>query len=258
MPINFSAYERGAPFEGDAAAELASLQQRIAALNLAQVVHGKRALVIFEGWSGSGRRAALKSLAAGFDPLHLNVSHFRREDIGQDQRHWFAPFWEILPSAGETRLSLGSWYSRALDLKQAGRADDKLWTRMLDEINEFESQQRDHGTVLVKLFFHVSEAVQRQRLEARLADPWLRHLVDEGEMRRLEQRDVYMPLLGEVFESSNMRWAPWNVIDAGDIQAAQIATLTHVADALAKAIPVEPPKEATVAEIVDFQARRRG
>lgn len=258
MPIEFSAYERGAPFNGDAAAQTAALLERIAAVNLAQVVHGKRALIVFEGWSGSGRRAALKALAAAFDPCFLNVSHFRREDIGQEQRHWFAPFWEILPSAGETRLTLGSWHSRALDLKIAGRADDKLWTRMLDEINEFESQQRDHGTILIKLFFHVSEAVQRHRLEERLADPWLRHMVAEGEMRRLEARETYLPLMSEMFDSSNTRWAPWKVIDAGDPMSAQIATLTHVADALAKAIPSEPPSEGTVAEIVDFQARRRG
>ena len=258
MPIEFSAYERGAPFNGDAAAQTAALQERIAAVNLAQLVHGKRALVVFEGWSGSGRRDALKALAAAFDPCQLHVSHFRREDIGQEQRHWFAPFWEILPSAGDTRLTLGSWYSRALDLKMAGRADDKLWTRMLDEINEFESQQRDHGTVLVKLFFHVSEAVQRERLEARMADPWQRHLVSEGEMRRLENRATFMPLMSEMFDSSNTRWAPWKVIDAADAPSARIAALSQVADALAKAIPSEPPSDGKVAEIVDFQARRRG
>lgn len=258
MPIDFSAYERGAPFHGDATAELATLQARIAALNLAQIVHGKRALIVFEGWSGSGRRAALKTLAGAFDPCHLNVSLFRREDIGQDQRHWFAPFWEVLPGGGDTQIALGSWYSRAIDLKFAGRADDKLWTRMLDEINEFESQQRDHGTVLVKLFFHVSEPVQRARLEARLADKWERLLVGADEMRRLEQRDAFVPVISDVFESSNMRWAPWKIIDAADPAAAQIATLAHVADALAKAVPAEPPSDGKMAEIVDFQARRRG
>lgn len=258
MPIDFSAYERGAPFNGDGAAELVSLQGRIAALNLAQIVHGGRAMIIFEGWSGSGRRSALRKLNAALDPCHVGVTHFRREDVGQEQRHWFAPFWEVLPGSGDTQLALGSWYSRAVDLKFAGRAEDRLWTRMLDEINEFESQQRDHGTVLVKLFFHVSETIQRERLEARLADAWERHLVGTDELRRAEQRDLFKPVMSDLFESSNMRWAPWKIIDAADEEAAQIAALTTVADALAKAIPAEPPSDAGTAEVVDFQARRRG
>ena len=258
MPIDLRDYERGAPFNGDGAAEIASLQRDLAALNVAQVVHGKRLMVILEGWSGAGRRDAIKALVGGLDPLHTEVTQFRREDFGAEQRHWFAPFWEVLPSSGQTQIIHGSWYSRAGDLKFAGRADDKLWPRMLDEINEFESQQRDHGTILVKLFFHVTEAVQRQRLEARLADPWQRHLVGPDELRRLEQRDLFVPVISEVFDSSHMRWAPWKVIDAGNEQAAQIAALAAVADALRKAVPAEPPSDVPMAEIVDFQARRRG
>ena len=77
-------------------------------------------------------------------------------------------------------------------------------------------------------------------------------------MRRLEQRDLFVPVISEVFDSSHMRWAPWKVIDAGNEQAAQIATLAAVADALRKAVPAEPPSDVPMAEIVDFQARRRG
>ena len=64
--------------------------------------------------------------------------------------------------------------------------------------------------------------------------------------------------MSDMFDSSNTRWAPWKVIDAGDPASAQIATLSHVADALAAAVPSQPPSEAPLAEIVDLQSRRRG
>ena len=57
-----------------------------------------------------------------------------------------------------------------------GRLDDKRWARVCDEINEFEAQQRDHGTMIVKLFFHVTAERQAANLQAWMEDPWLRHL----------------------------------------------------------------------------------
>ena len=42
-----------------------------------------------------------------------------------------------------------------------GNLDDKRWARAIDEINEFEAQQRDHGTMIAKLFFHVTPERRR-------------------------------------------------------------------------------------------------
>ena len=49
-------------------------------------------------------------------------------------------------------------------------------TRAFDEINEFEAQQRDYGTLIVKLYFNVTAEVQERRLRKRAADPWLARL----------------------------------------------------------------------------------
>ena len=258
MPIDFSQHERGAPFAGDFAAELDALRERIAATNLAQIVHGKRVIVLFEGWVGSGKKQALKCLCAAFDPCHLTVHCFRRGQLADNDRHWFAPFWAALPGAGDTSMFLGSWFSRAIDTRAAGGLADKAWTRMLDEINEFEAQQRDHGTVLVKLFFHVSAEVQQANLGADLADPWKQHLVSEADLERAADRAGWLAMLSEVYDATNTRWAPWKMIDAADPKAAQIAVMRHVAEAMAKGIPAEPPARAGGAEIVDFQSLKRG
>ena len=45
-----------------------------------------------------------------------------------------------------------------------GRIDEKALARAFDEINEFEAQQRDYGTLIVKLYFDVSAEVQERRL----------------------------------------------------------------------------------------------
>ena len=47
----------------------------------------------------------------------------------------------------------------------------KLFARAFDEINEFEAQQRDYGTLIVKLYFDVSADVQEQRLTRARGQP---------------------------------------------------------------------------------------
>ena len=44
-----------------------------------------------------------------------------------------------------------------------------------------------------------------------------------------------------MFAETDTRWAPWTAIDGNDKKAARIAALTRVADALAEALPKEPP-----------------
>ena len=69
--------------------------------------------------------------------------------------------------AGQTAIFFRSWYRRVLDDRVLGRTAEESIARVFDEINEFEVQQRDYGTLLVKLYFDVSADVQERRLAQR-------------------------------------------------------------------------------------------
>lgn len=241
MRIDLTRLECGAPYGGDFAAGLSSLQQKLSELHLALVVHRKRAIILFEGWEGAGKRRALKALAAALDPCHVGTYCTLAEDEAGSSRHWLAPFWSTLPQAGSVALHYRSWYRRAVDDKALGRSKPKDWLRACDAINEFENQQTEHGTTIVKLFFHVDAVTQAARLHARGEDPWARHLMTQEDLRSLSARTAYLAAWTDCFAQTDTRWAPWTAIDAGDMQAAVIASLETVAAALAKAVPADPP-----------------
>ena len=255
MPIDLTEFERGAPFTGDATAALIALQDQLARVQVAQIVHRRRVIVLLEGWIGSGKKAALRRLVGAWDPSHVEVITVDGEDT-DDDRHWLAPFWSSLPAAGDISLFFRSWYRRIVEDRVSGRVDAKRWARACDEINEFEAQQRDHGTLIIKLFFHVGAERQLATLRARQQDPWLRHLLANDDFADLGQREQTLAVLHDLFELTDTRWAPWQVIDGGDEMAGSIAALGAIASVLEKGLPLEPPADGET--VVQFPLVKRG
>jgi polyphosphate kinase 2 (PPK2 family) len=243
-------------FNTDPAVALAALQARLAQLQIAQIVYGRRVIVLLEGWIGAGKKAALRRLVGAWDACHVAVVNVAGADEADDERHWLAPFWGSLPAAGDTSIFYRSWYRRAVEERVAGRSDDKRWARACDEINEFEAQQRDHGTMIVKLFFHISGERQVATLRERQEDPWRRHLLSEEDVAGLGQRERTVEVLHDLFKQTDTRWAPWTIIDGNDEMAGSIAALDAIADLLEKNLPAAPPAE--VETVVQFPHLKRG
>ena len=219
---------------------LAMLREHVAELQLSQIAHGRRAIILFEGPQGAGKKAALKALASAFDPCHFAVHRTDHDRRQASEGHWLARFWRELPRAGDTAIFFRSWYRRVLDDRILGRIEDKAVARAFDEINEFEAQQRDYGTLIVKLYFDVSADVQDRRLRQRQASTWGRYAGKDEVVRVAEP--AYAKALADLRTHSNTRWSPWRMIDGDDEAAAAVAALTAVAEAWGDAMPAEPPR----------------
>lgn len=233
------ASQSGASAAVDHQSALAALRDHIAELQLPQIAHGRRAIILFEGPEGAGKKHALKQLAAAFDPCHYAVHGTRYDRREADEGHWLARFWRQLPPAGHTAIFFRSWYRRVTDDRILGRTDAKALARAFDEINEFEAQQRDYGTLILKLYFDVSAEVQERRLEQRAASPWSR-VVRREEPISVRDPD-YSRTLADLKANSDTRWSPWRMIDGNDEGQAALAALTAIADLWAEAMPAEPP-----------------
>lgn len=216
---------------------LAALREQLGELQLPQIAFGRRAIVLLEGPDGAGKKAALKHLAAAFDPCHYAVHSTDYDRREASDGHWLARFWRQLPSAGETAIFYRSWYRRVLDDRLLGRTPEDSVMRIFDEINEFEAQQRDYGTLILKLYFEVPTAIQEERLAERALCPW-----SGGQKDAVHVDDpAYARALDDLKRLSDTRWSPWRMIDGSDERLASLAALEAVADAWAKAMPAEPP-----------------
>jgi polyphosphate kinase 2 (PPK2 family) len=224
----------------DVGSALAALRDHVGELQLPQIAYGRRAIILLEGLEGAGKKQALKQLATAFDPCHFAVHCTEYDRRESSEGHWLARFWRQLPKAGNTSIMLRSWYRRVLDDRVLGRTPEESIARVFDEINEFEAQQRDYGTLLVKLYFDVSADVQEQRIAERRASPWRLRGAHEEYIRADDA--AYQSALAELRANTDTRWSPWRTIDADDEKQADLAALEAVADAWSKAMPSEPPQ----------------
>jgi len=219
---------------------LAALREHVAELQLPQIAHGRRAIILFEGLQGSAKKFALRQLTTAFDPCQFVVypTTFDRREASEG--HWLARFWRQLPTAGNTAIFFRSWYRRVLDDRVLGRTREETVPRVFDEINEFEAQQRDYGTLLVKLYFDVSADVQEQRLARRRQSPWRVRGAEDDFIRADDA--AYQSALEQLRANTDTRWSPWRTIDGDDERQAAVAALEAVADAWSKAMPSGPPQ----------------
>lgn len=240
MAIDLTQFERGDDYDGDYADDLEALQRRLERIQAAHIIHGRSAIIAFEGWDASGKGGAIARLTASWDPRYYEVWPIAAPTADEKARHFLWRFWAKLPRDGDINVFDRSWYGRVLVERVEGFASEREWTRAYDEINEFEAQQRDNGTTIVKLFLHVTQREQDKRFRHRLDDPWKRWKTGVDDYRNRAKREDYTKAYGVMFERTDTRWAPWKVIDGNDKKAARIAALSYVADRLEAAVDMTP------------------
>ena len=241
MAIRLSDFEGGAKLDGDYAERLAAVQRRLALIQVAYIVQRRRAIVMFEGWDAGGKGGTIQRLTAKWDARHFEVWPIRAPTPPEAARHFLWRFWAKLPADGHVHVFDRSWYGRVLVERVEGLATEKEWRRAYDEINEFEAQQKDSGTTIVKLFLHVTQEEQDARFRARIEHPWKRWKIAAEDFRNRDRRADYVAAMEEMFDRTDTRWAPWKVIDANHKKYARITALTHIADMLEKAVSMTPP-----------------
>lgn len=241
MAIDLKDYEQGADYAGDYDADLAALQERLARIQVAHIVHKRRAIIALEGWDAAGKGGIIQRLTARWDPRYFEVWPTGAPTPEEKDKHFLWRFWNKLPLSGDIAVFDRTWYGRVLVERVEGFATEAEWKRGYDEINEFEAQQRDCDTTIVKLFVHITQKQQDKRLLKRFEDPWKRWKTGAEDYRNRAKRDAYLKAMDEMFRHTDTRWAPWTAIDGNDKKAARIAALTAIANQLEAKVDMTPP-----------------
>jgi AMP-polyphosphate phosphotransferase len=193
---------------------------------------GPPLLVLFEGWDASGKGGSIKRLVAPLDPRHVRVVQFAAPTPDEKRHHFLWRFWPVLPGWGGMAVFDRSWYGRVLVERVDGLATREQWLRAYDEINSFERSIADEGTILVKLWLHISAAEQLKRFERRAADPLKAWKLTDEDWSNREKRGEYEQAVEEMIARTDEPKARWRLIPAESKRHARVAVLGAVIESI--------------------------
>jgi polyphosphate kinase 2 (PPK2 family) len=210
-------------------------------LKLLQLQHalkaaGRSVVVVVEGPDAAGKGGAIKRLVERLDPRHLRVYSTIKPTAEEYARHYLWRFWTKLPPRTEIAIFDRSWYGRVLVERVEGFATDAEWKRAYDELNEFERLLNDDGTVIIKIWLHITKQEQMKRFKKRQEDPMKRWKMNEEDWRNRRKWDRYVEAAEEMFVRTSPPFAPWHVIPANFKWYARAKVLRTVCDRLAEAL----------------------
>jgi polyphosphate kinase 2 (PPK2 family) len=193
---------------------------------------GSPVLVLFEGWDASGKGGSIKRLVAPLDPRHVRVVQFADPTHDEKRHHFLWRFWPVLPGWGGMAVFDRSWYGRVLVERVDGLASREQWLRAYDEINDFERSLADEGTIIVKLWLHISESEQLKRFERRAADPLKAWKLTDDDWGNRAKRTEYEQAVEDMVARTDQPWAPWRLIPAESKRYARVAVVRAVIEAI--------------------------
>ncbi len=211
---------------------LIKAQVRLAQLGFQVYKQQRPVIMAFEGWDAAGKGGAIRRLTERLDPRGY-VVHAISAPKGDDaEHHYLWRFWRRLPEAGQIAIFDRTWYGRVLVERIEGFCSEEEWRRAYREINEFERQLVDFGTILVKFWMHIGQEEQLERFELRQKTPYKAWKLTDEDWRNREKWEPYVEAVEDMLLKTSTTGSPWTVVPANDKLYARVNVLETVVDAL--------------------------
>ena len=221
--------------------KLEALQHKLMQIQQAYLFQGRSAAIVFEGWDAAGKGGTIRRMSAALDPRSFKVWPIGAPRPYYLDRHYFLRFMERLPPRGAITAFDRSWYGRVLVERVEELTPATRWRAAYREIVDFERLMTDHGTRLVKLFFHISQDEQLARFEDRLKNPLKRWKLTYEDFRNRGKWDAYSEAIDEMLEKTSTDTAPWTLVPANNKKFGRIAAIQAVVDCLGRDVDLSPP-----------------
>ena len=205
--------------------QLASLQDKLYA-------SGKYSmLIVLQAMDAAGKDSTVKHLMGGFNPSGVRVSNFKEPSSIELSHDYFWRHYRELPRRGEIGIFNRSHYENVLvtrihpelilkeNLPGINGVEDitkKFWKNRFEQINRFEKNLVENGTVILKFFLHVSKGEQKKRFLERIDNPKKNWKFSISDITERGHWDEYQKAYAEAISHTSTHYAPWYIIPADD------------------------------------------
>ncbi len=189
-------------------------------------------ILVFEGPDAAGKGGTIRRLTAAMDARYYRVRSVAAPTDEEAGHPYLWRFWRDLPRHGHVTIYDRSWYGRVLVERIEGFATRDDWQRAYAEINEFEAQLSEFGTIVLKFWLAISPEEQLSRFEDRQTTPYKQHKLTREDWRNRKKWDAYETAACDMIERTSTDRAPWILIPADDKRWARVEVVRAVTNRL--------------------------
>jgi PPK2 family polyphosphate:nucleotide phosphotransferase len=205
--------------------KLADVQEKLYAQNQYST------LIILQAMDGAGKDSAVKHIMSGFNPLGVKVYSFKAPTAQELDHHYLWRHIVALPGRGEIAIHNRSHYENVLvtrvhpelvlkeqlpGVDTVKQVDKGFWKKRFRQINRFEKNISENGTIILKFFLHLSKKEQKKRFLERIDEPEKNWKFSFGDLRERARWSDYQHAYEEAISATSTSHAPWYIIPADD------------------------------------------
>ena len=218
--------------------KLKELRKEISKIQEAMYAEGKYAVLIcLQGMDTSGKDSLIREVFKSVNAQGVVVHSFKvptELELKHDYlwRHYIA-----LPAKGKIGVFNRTHYENVLvtrvhpeyvfgenipSVKSIDDLNDTFYNNRMGEINNFEKQLAENGTIVLKFFLNLSKEEQKNRLLRRLRLKEKNWKFSPGDLKERKLWDNYQFCYQELLNKTSKENAPWFVIPADDKSTARL------------------------------------
>jgi polyphosphate kinase 2 len=189
---------------------------------------GLRVVVLFEGRDAAGKGGAIKRITDSLNPRVCRVVALATPTEREKSQWYFQRYVEHLPAAGEMVLFDRSWYNRAGVERVMGFCTEAQYLEFMQSCPEFERMLARSGICLIKYWFSVSDEEQERRFQDRMKNPTKRWKLSPMDLESRRHWAEYSRAKDEMFALTDLKQAPWFVVNAENKKCARLNVIRHL------------------------------
>ena len=221
--------------------ELAQLQTELVRLQEWVRDQGLKLVVVFEGRDAAGKGGVIKRITERLNPRVCRVVALAVPTEREKTQWYFQRYVAHLPAAGEIVLFDRSWYNRAGVDRVMGFCSEEEYQEFLRTCPEFECMLVRSGIVLIKYWFSISDEEQERRFQRRIQDPARRWKLSPMDLESRHRWVDYSRAKDEMFAHTDIKQAPWWVVNADDKKRARLNCIRHLLSSISYTkLPSQP------------------
>lgn len=244
--------------EEDKIEKLEKVQKKLSALQDVMYAHNRYSVLIcLQGMDTSGKDSLIREVFKEFNPRGVEVLSFKTPNTTELEHDYLWRHYIALPEKGKFGVFNRTHYENVLvtrvhpeyllkenlpGIEKVEDVTDEFWENRFEQINNFEKQIAQNGTIVLKFYLHLSKNEQRRRLLHRLENNEDNWKFSIGDLNERELWDNYMQCYEEAINNTSKKHAPWFVVPADDKEMARYIVAKIIWEEMQKYTNIKAPE----------------